>query len=295
MRNDIKNWVFSCDMMSYNVISAFKELNEVDWGSDKNVMKGDYVYIYLVAPIKKIILKTKVVIDNIGENEFIDDSKFMLKEITKSEKTKYIRLKLITSFSDNISNMLTYEILRQNGLNGPIQGPLILNNNKILWSYIDKIENKQKVDEIEKKEVEKIIELDKILSRTLGVTEKDALIKIRIGQGLFKKKLEMIECQCKICGLKSKKLLIASHIKPWKDCNDNERLDDNNGFLLCPNHDALFDKGYICFGDDGKIMISKLIEKNCYKLLNISSSDQIALTDKNKGYLKCHRDKIFKR
>ncbi|NNU77549.1 hypothetical protein [Clostridium estertheticum] len=71
--------------------------------------------------------------------------------------------------------MLTYEILRQNGLNGPIQGPLILNNNKIL-------------------------------SRTLGVTEKDALIKIRIGQGLFKKKLKMIECQCKICGLRSKKL-----------------------------------------------------------------------------------------
>ncbi|MBU3201731.1 hypothetical protein LL037_08425 [Clostridium estertheticum] len=69
MRNDIKNWVFPCDSMSYNVISAFKELNEVDWGTDKNAMKGDYVYIYLVEPIKKIILKTKVVIDNIGENE----------------------------------------------------------------------------------------------------------------------------------------------------------------------------------------------------------------------------------
>ncbi|WP_257786565.1 hypothetical protein [Clostridium estertheticum] len=42
-------------------------------------------------------------------------------------------------------------------------------------------------------------------------------------------------------------------------------------------------------------MVSKLIEKDCYELLNISSSDQIALTDKNKGYLKWHGDKIFKR
>lgn len=147
----------------------------------------------------------------------------------------------------------------------------------------------------EKIEIDKIIELDNILSTSIGVTEKNSIIKTRIGQGLFKKKLEKIECKCKICGLKNKDLLIASHIKPWKDCNSKERLDYNNGFLLCPIHDALFDKGYISFEDDGKIIVSQFLEKDCYKLLNISGSEQIKITNKNKIYLKWHRNNIFKR
>ncbi|MGQ7096730.1 HNH endonuclease, partial [Escherichia coli] len=32
----------------------------------------------------------------------------------------------------------------------------------------------------------------------------------------------------------SKAALVASHIKPWKDCNDKERIDFYNGLLLCP-------------------------------------------------------------
>jgi predicted restriction endonuclease len=41
--------------------------------------------------------------------------------------------------------------------------------------------------------------------------------------------------------------LIASHVKPWSESNHQERLDVNNGLLHCPNHDDLFDKGYISF------------------------------------------------
>lgn len=289
------NWIFSCDVSSYAVVAAFKELNEVDWGTNKDVKKGDYIYIYLCAPIKEIVFKVQVVEDSVDDNNLIDDSKFILKEIDKTTENKYIRLKMVKDLSNTISHKLTYSLLRKNGLNGPIRGPIILDNNKKLRSYIDKIEHQEKIDKDKKGEVKKITELNNILSLSLGATEKNSMINTRIGQGLFKKQLESIECQCKVCGLKNRDLLIASHIKPWKDCDNNERLDNNNGFLLCPIHDSLFDKGYVSFEDDGKIIVSQLLEKNSYKLLNISGSEQIRLTNENKHYLDWHRQNIFRK
>lgn len=47
------------------------------------------------------------------------------------------------------------------------------------------------------------------------------------------------------CGVSDEHFLIDSHIKPWSQSNNQEWLDVNNGLLLCPNHDALFDKGII--------------------------------------------------
>ena len=52
-------------------------------------------------------------------------------------------------------------------------------------------------------------------------------------------------------------LLVASHIKPWSISDANEKLDIHNGLLMCPNHDKLFDRGYISFDDTGRILISE--------------------------------------
>ncbi|MDQ7864888.1 HNH endonuclease signature motif containing protein [Peribacillus frigoritolerans] len=84
-------------------------------------------------------------------------------------------------------------------------------------------------------------------------TEKESIIKARIGQSSFKSALLYEEKKCKLCGVTDSRFLIASHIKPWSQSNNYERLDKNNGLLLCPNHDALFDKGYISFKEDGSI------------------------------------------
>ena len=54
--------------------------------------------------------------------------------------------------------------------------------------------------------------------------------------------------------LSNKDFLIASHIKPWSKCKSNQKLDVNNGLLLCPNHDRLFDEGWISFDEIGKII-----------------------------------------
>ncbi len=100
--------------------------------------------------------------------------------------------------------------------------------------------------------------------------------------------------RCCLCDVKAPALLIASHIKPWAESEPKEKLDVDNGFLMCPNHDKLFDKGYITFDDNGKIIISDKLIENDKELLNVDSRKHIELTEDNKKYLKFHRENVFK-
>ncbi|HET9245398.1 MAG TPA: HNH endonuclease signature motif containing protein, partial [Xanthobacteraceae bacterium] len=50
--------------------------------------------------------------------------------------------------------------------------------------------------------------------------------------------------------------LRASHIKPWRESSDRERLDPANGLLLTANLDALFNDGLIAFDDEGQMLVS---------------------------------------
>ena len=74
----------------------------------------------------------------------------------------------------------------------------------------------------------------------------------------------------------------------------NEKLDSDNGFLMCPNHDKLFDQGWISFNDNGSIIISSRLSLENRILLNITDNMKISLTEKNKKYLYYHRKNIFK-
>ena len=122
---------------------------------------------------------------------------------------------------------------------------------------------------------------------------KEAVVKVRINQRIFRDRLLQRYQGCCLCGISDKELLIASHIKPWRECLPNEKLDIENGFLLCPNHDKLFDGGWITFDDKGKIIISNQLLENERKEMNISEDLCIEITDKNKEYLQYHR-MIFK-
>lgn len=88
-------------------------------------------------------------------------------------------------------------------------------------------------------------------------------------------------------------MLRASHIKPWKYCNDAERLDLYNGLLLTPNYDALFEKGFISFDDDGKIILSSKLDHNERILYGITSTLLISIEHGHKQYLEFHRTHIF--
>jgi predicted restriction endonuclease len=65
--------------------------------------------------------------------------------------------------------------------------------------------------------------------------------------------------------------------------------------LLCPNHDALFDKGYISFNEDGAILISDSLDEPSKVFLNINETIIISMNENQQQYMKWHRENLFKR
>lgn len=95
--------------------------------------------------------------------------------------------------------------------------------------------------------------------------------------------------QCSLIGM-----LVASHIKPWKDANNYERLDPYNGLLLLPNFDKLFDLGYISFNHDGKIMCSRLLDKFDRETIGLSHDlHLVRIESQHLAYLKYHNENCF--
>lgn len=144
---------------------------------------------------------------------------------------------------------------------------------------------------------ELINELNLIDTSHFGNTEKEALIKVRKGQYIFRENLLRRDNECLICGLKIQQILRASHIKPWSEFlpEDKERLDVDNGILLCANHDLLFDRFLITFTDDGSLLYSNIIE-NLLNKLDIDINKKIKLSsDKQRKFMNWHRDEFKKR
>ena len=106
--------------------------------------------------------------------------------------------------------------------------------------------------------------------------------------------MKRYECKCCMCGVSGKDMLIASHIKPWCDSDMKERVDVNNGLLLCPNHDWLFDKGLITFNDDGSIMISSNLNEINRMFMNVNDKQFLEMPDKTKEYMEYHRKNCYK-
>lgn len=99
--------------------------------------------------------------------------------------------------------------------------------------------------------------------RSLDDTVREALIGARRGQGVFRKNVEAVESRCRLTGVANPMLLIASHIKPWRLCTTGaERLDGMNGLLLTPDADWLFDRGFISFGEEADVMVSKRMDRH---------------------------------
>jgi hypothetical protein len=89
-------------------------------------------------------------------------------------------------------------------------------------------------------------------------TEKETIVKARQGQALFRERVIALEGGCRVTSVTDPSHLRASHIKPWRVCDDRERLDGNNGLLLAPHIDHLFDKGFISFTDAGDLIRSAI-------------------------------------
>lgn len=131
-----------------------------------------------------------------------------------------------------------------------------------------------------------------VSSNELSSTEKVRLIRARIGQGKFRKDvLERWRNGCAVTGCRVEATLRASHIKAWRDCaNPSERLDPDNGLILCATLDALFDQGLISFKDNGEMLIDPQISEQDKKTLSLGGSLQIRPSKWQARYLKHHRE-----
>lgn len=108
----------------------------------------------------------------------------------------------------------------------------------------------------------------------------------------YKKIYKTKDASCVLEGLPYP-VLIASHIKPYKVSEQNERFDSNNGLLLSKNMDSLFDLGYITFDDNGKVITSPKLNSKVAEYVKQFKLDPIIYTAKRKQYMNYHRKNVF--
>lgn len=164
-----------------------------------------------------------------------------------------------------------------------------VNGELVSWNVGKPVDSKQFTSELSNE----FDEINEIIDKAgqIGL-DKTATAKVRVNQSLFRNRLLCRYQKCCIsgCGVSEKQLLVASHIKPWCEAEPEERTNVNNGLLLCPNHDKLFDEKWISFDDNGRILISDRLSANDQMFMNVNPNMNIAVTEQMKPFLKHHRD-----
>lgn len=141
------------------------------------------------------------------------------------------------------------------------------------------------------------VQIEKIQNDTnLPETEKEQIVKSRRGQGVFRNRVSEIEEYCRVTRVDRPEHLIASHIKPWKVSDNKERLDGENGLLLTPSIDHLFDHGYISFRDNGDLLVSATAHRVTLIKMGVPKNNECNVghfSQAQSHYLEYHRDSIF--
>lgn len=132
------------------------------------------------------------------------------------------------------------------------------------------------------------------LTYGLSETEKEAIIKSRRGQGVYRTNSLKLWKTCSVTGFTKENVLVASHIKPWKLSTNIERVDHFNSLLLVPTLDKLFDKGYIGFEPSGRILISEKITQRDRERIGLVTDLRLRqIPDETKDYLGYHCEYRF--
>ncbi|MAS25042.1 MAG: restriction endonuclease [Oceanospirillaceae bacterium] len=139
------------------------------------------------------------------------------------------------------------------------------------------------------------------VSKQLIGRDKVVFTKARIGQGVFRRMiLDAYGSSCCITGLNIKSMLVASHIKPWRD-DEAQRMNPKNGLCLSSIHDRAFDQGMLTISDNGEVILSSEIKENTCEFVieNFHKYEGKELNIKNDfspdfKFLKYHRERIFR-
>jgi hypothetical protein len=136
--------------------------------------------------------------------------------------------------------------------------------------------------------------LDRFKAKTANLprtTEAERKVIQRIGQDVFRDALmDYWGGRCPLTGITEGGLLRASHIVPWADCTDAQRLDVHNGLLLSALWDAAFDRGLISFADDGTVLVSLQLSETARKALGVAAAPPLkGLRAQHRANLALHR------
>ena len=143
---------------------------------------------------------------------------------------------------------------------------------------------------------ERKLEQELVNNSAIPETDRLAIVRARNGQGLFKDRVSKIESRCRITGVENPVHLIASHCKPWRDSTNEERLNGENGLLLTPSVDHLFDRGFIGFEDNGKLIISPVAHRPSLQRMGIEIDKIVnvgGFTGGQKQFLDFHRNAVL--
>jgi len=254
----MSEWIVPCkpqNMQDY-VLPGFLEQGCFYWELTNKFQIDDVIYLYVSSPIREIQWKCVV-------TDIFSDGNGDYAEFTPTCK-----------YAD--SHRLSFQQLKNNGLKNRLMGcchaPQSVSNYINSYSFME-------FDDTEK-----------------GY-DRRSWAKARVNQDAFRSKiLEKYHNRCCLCGAgsSSERLLIASHIKPWKVSDDQEKVSVHNGLLLCPNHDKLFDIGMISFKDNGEIIISNKLCDSDIEQFQINHKMSINVDPEMRLFLQYHREKIFR-
>ena len=132
--------------------------------------------------------------------------------------------------------------------------------------------------------------------RTIEETDRQALVLARRGQGLFKQRVMRVERACRITGVTTEAHLRASHCKPWRSSTNEERINGENGLLLTPSIDHLFDRGFIGFEGNGDLIIAPVADLESLRRMGVGVSGRLnvgSFSEGQKEYLLYHQEKVL--
>ena len=162
---------------------------------------------------------------------------------------------------------------------------------------ISKMERDSPAPERDIEEWERRVEVAIVADAAIRETERTALVQARRGQGLFRDNVRAVERACRITHVERMEHLIASHVQPWRDSSNEQRIDGENGLLLTPTVDHLFDKGFISFEDSGQLIVSPVADQRSLKRMGIDTERRVnvgAFSEGQRRYLEFHRENVLR-
>lgn len=146
-------------------------------------------------------------------------------------------------------------------------------------------------------EWERRVEMEIAESADIPDTDRRALVLARRGQGQFRSNVRQVERACRVTKVDRLEHLIASHAKPWRDSSNAERLNGENGLLLTPTVDHLFDKGFISFENSGRLIVSPVAHAQSLEKMGIVCDRPVnvgAFSEGQRKYLEFHRENVLR-